>query len=103
MPGLFDRFGRPKRTEAFSGRVYCGVNQAVNDDVREFTTESIKLLGAMIQAQDNDQNIGDADLVDFTVPAGSSIFVSHMDPSTLRVQNTNAGQNGTLIVLGTRQ
>lgn len=101
MPNLFDIFGRPK--QGFRGAAYCQVNVAVDDSVRQFTTDPVRLLGAMIQAQDNDQVIGDADLVDFLVPAGSSVFLSHIDVRTLRVQNATAGQDGTLVVFGTRE
>ncbi len=103
MTNLFDIFGRPKRVEAFEGRAYIGVNVAVDNSVRQFTTQSIKLLSVTVQALDNDQLIGDDDIQDFVLPTGSMIFLSHIDPSTLYVANATAGQNGTVVILGSRQ
>lgn len=103
MPGLFDRFGRPRRKEAFSGEAYCGANVAVDDSVRQFSIVPVKLRDAIIQALDHPQQLGDFDLQDLVLAAGDHIRLSRIDVSNIYVMNATPGSNGTLVILGSRE
>ncbi|MFU8796498.1 MAG: hypothetical protein ACNA7X_04310 [Dehalococcoidia bacterium] len=103
MPSLFDRFGRPRRQEAFGGAAYCAVNVASDDSVRQFTTESVKLRDAAILARNHPQLIGHFDLQDLHIAAGDHVKLSRLDASTIYVTNATPGSNGTLVILGARE
>jgi len=103
MPGLFDRFGRPRREEAYIGDVYCNVDTAIDDDPRRFTTETLKLNDVIIQVHDHPQVFGNFDIQDYEVQPGDTLGFTRVDLSALYFRNLNAGQNGIVVILGVRQ
>jgi len=103
MPSLFDRFGRPKRSEAFGGDVYCMTDVAIDDDPRRFATEMLKLRDVVIQVHDHPQAFGNFDIRDYEVQPGDTLGFTRVDLSTLYFVNAVAGNNGTVTILGVRE
>lgn len=103
MPGLFDRFGRPKRSEAFGGEVYCMTDVAIDDLPRRFSTEMLKLRDVVIQVHTHAQAFGTFDIRDYEVQPGDTIGFTRVDLASLYFVNLNAGQNGSVTILGVRE
>jgi len=97
---LFDRFGRPRGAAAYGGEVYCNSNVAVDDNPRRFSVTQLKLNDVIIQVHDNPQAFGNFDIQDYEVHPGEAIGFTKVELSSLYFRNLNAGDNGTVTILG---
>jgi len=95
---LFDNKGRPKC--GYSGAVYVKSDTATGDTARRFETSSRKLRDVVITIETNAQLFGNADGQTFPLAAGDSMGFTLVDVSTLYFKNANAGQNGTVHIIG---
>lgn len=103
LPRRFDRFGRPKVSEAFGGGAVCRVEVAVTDDARPVTLIPMKLRHAAIQVQDHPQFLGDASGQELLLNVGDTVELRNIDLNTLYARNASAGDNGMVIVFGSRE
>lgn len=95
---LFDNKGRPK--SGYSGAVYVKSDTATADTARRFETSQKRLRDVLITVETNNQLFGDKDGQTFPLEAGDSIGFTLVDVSTLYFKNANAGQNGTVHIIG---
>ena len=94
----FDEYGRPK--SGYSGRVYVNSNTATDDDPRRFETDTKLLRDVVIMVKDKAQLFGDADAQTFEVDVNDTLPITLIDISTLYFRNENAGENGTVHIIG---
>jgi hypothetical protein len=83
-----------------SGAVYVNSDTATNDNPRHFEATSRKLAWAVISVETNDQLFGNAAGQAFPLAAAGTMGIGRVDLSTLYFRNRNAGQNGTVYILG---
>ena len=95
---LFDSSGRPK--PGYSGSVYENQDTAASDAARRFETTGKFLRDVVIRVQTNDQLLGDSSNQRLPLAAGDSLGFTLVDISTLYFKNKNAGQNGTVNIIG---
>lgn len=87
----------------YGGEVYENIDTAVNDLPRRFEVRSKKLNDVVIYVETNDQVFGNQTTQRFPVAAGGTLGFTKVDISTLWFKNRNAGQNGTVYILGIEQ
>jgi hypothetical protein len=92
-----------KRWTVFSGNVYHGQASATSDAARRFETDTKRLRYAFIKVTTQDQNFGSSATQLMTVTAPGSFEILNVDLSQLYFRNTNAGQDGIVIILGTEE
>ncbi len=87
----------------YSGRVYENASTAADDDPRRFEEASKKLNDVVIAVETNDQLFGSEANQRVPVTAGSAMGFTRVDLATLWFKNRNAGQNGTVYILGVEE
>ncbi|MFU8796497.1 MAG: hypothetical protein ACNA7X_04305 [Dehalococcoidia bacterium] len=103
MPSLFDTLGRPKVAEAFGGDAFCHVNPASGSGSRQFYPTPLKLRDAVFYVHTHNQLLGDSATQQFRVDVGEYVELRNVDISTIYCRNVSTFNNGTVVVLGTRE
>lgn len=92
-----------KNLEHFGGNVYSKTMTMASDAATRFETSAKKLRDVVIAVTTQNMLLGETGVEVFPLAAGSSINFSKVDISTLYFKNAAAGQNGTIIILGTEE
>ena len=87
---------------AYEGIPYSNSDTATDDNPRRFETTTLILRDAVIKVTGSNQLLGDASGQHFELAAGGSIGISFLDLSKFYFKNAAAGQNGTIMIFGTR-
>ena len=83
-----------------SGTVYVNSNTAPDDNPRRFENNPKILKWAIVIVAANPQLFGNAAAQTLPLTAAGSMGLGRIDISTLYFRNQNAGQNGTVHILG---
>lgn len=94
--------GQPDHV-SYSGKIYSNSNTATNDEARRFETSAKRLRSVYVEVLTNAQSFGDADTQPFDVAVGDGVWLNDLDLSTLYFSNTSAGDNGTVVIIGTEE
>jgi hypothetical protein len=83
--------------------VYLDTDTASDDTARRFKTTAFFLKTAVVQVQVGGswQSFGDASSQTMDIPPSGYFELKDVDLSTLYFKNTNAGENGTVNIMGT--
>lgn len=84
----------------FRGLTYENEDVATTDAARRFETVGVKLRDTIIQVKNKDQLFGDSSNQRYLVAAGEAIGFTQVNLSTLYFKNADAGQHGTVRILG---
>ena len=98
-----DDDGAAKVSDNFSGTIYENEDTATSDAARRFETSELKLRWALVTVATQSQSFGDDSNQRTEKAAGTEFPLEKADISTLYFKNTNAGQNGTVRILGVRE
>ena len=96
------RTGTPDH-QSYRGTVYANSHTATTDAVRRFETSAKRLRNAWVEVLTNAQSFGDADTQPYAVAVGDGIWLQDVDISTLYFRNTSAGDNGTVVIIGSEE